>query len=217
MAGYGVPAESEIGGPEPDSSVKVIGWRNVPSKRKPHLVYTILAAAPSAGSKSVASEARLVQRRYRDFEKMYRILLPRAKEASIILPSLPSKFTFGRSQAVIGVERQRLLHEWLRYVVAHPLLWCDELRVFLGLPPGDDINNSTSDMDQGNISDEGTQSVTSEKSEHPTTSCASEMESPFAVDLAELEMKALYALECMMQDREELETFSTGYVAWSDA
>jgi hypothetical protein len=155
MAGHGEPHDQTIDRPPDgaDSSavVKVLGWRRVESKaRGHHLQYTILAASslvPDAHAEearmvampSMLSEARLVARRYRDFEKLRTRLLVRAKAtatSALAVPALPSKVgAVGRSPMAIGNERQKALHRWLACVVSHPSLWCDDLRTFLGLQP----------------------------------------------------------------------------------
>jgi len=113
-----------------DTCVKVLGWQPVGD----HVEYTILS---SCRGLAALSEARLVQRRYRDFAKLHSKLNRRARQAGFeALPDLPPKFTYGIGRSALCAQRQAALHEWLGKIVAHPLLWpADELRSFLGLPP----------------------------------------------------------------------------------
>jgi len=139
LTGHEAPLACEVNmRPEDGSVVRVLGWRAVQSRSggSSHLVYTILAASPSSSTPGV-SEARLVQRRYRDFAKLHTALAPVARAARVALPALPSKMVaFGRNlSTAIGMQRQRALHEWLSFAVGQPQLQCDALRVFLGLSP----------------------------------------------------------------------------------
>jgi len=217
MTGHEVPSEGEVK-LEEDSIVRVLGWRVVQSSRgKSHLVYTILAANASR-DKSAMSEARLVQRRYRDFVKLHAALAPRARCAGLRLPSLPSKIVaFGRNLSpTIAMQRQKALHEWLSHVVSAPILLCDDLRLFLGLSPeqselmttcrtpestcpassvsedeGSIATDTNIDLDPYGVDGALTPST-------PRTAKAEEHENVlFAVNLAELERQAV---DCMLDD-----------------
>mmetsp|Transcript_69909 Transcript_69909/g.138525 ORF Transcript_69909/g.138525 Transcript_69909/m.138525 type:complete len:314 (-) Transcript_69909:359-1300(-) len=138
MVGHANCDPCKMMSPEAGSVVKVIGWREVPSqsvRNRSHLVYTILAAAPSGTQDT--SEARLVQRRYSDFVKLHAALVPHARQAGLTLPALPSKLSsLGRRLSpAVGTQRQKMLHAWLCWVVSHSQLLCDALRLFLGLSP----------------------------------------------------------------------------------
>ena len=81
-----------------------------------------------------AQGARLVQRRYRDFNKLHTSLAPVAKSAGVPLPALPTNKTFGRNLSEeFAAQRQAALQGWITMVVARPPLWCEALRLFLGL------------------------------------------------------------------------------------
>lgn len=223
LTGHKEPVSGEIRALETGSVVKVLGWRQVEKSGDTHLVYTILAASkPRKGEATAAderSEARLVQRRYRDFAKLHAALAPLARNAGLALPSLPSKLTFGKSLAAIGAQRKEALHEWLGWVVSQPALLCDELRRFLGLSPharrADTTDSSRSigsdmEVDESMPRESPMSSAsTSRTAEHPISS--DELASPagtheedsddvsgaYSVDLAELEAKAV---EVMMDD-----------------
>ena len=87
--------------------------------------------------KTVCDEAhgpRLVQRRYKDFDELHRALAPVAKRAGVPLPPLPTSLTLYRNLTEeFAQQRQAALQQWLSMVVARPPLWCDPLRLFLGL------------------------------------------------------------------------------------
>lgn len=116
-----------------DAIVKVLGWRTHGN----HVVYTVLAAArvDGADGEQLESEARLVQRRFRDFVKLHEQLAPHASAAGLKLPALPSKLaSLVNSNDTLGAQRKAALHEWLGAVVAQPPLFAaPELRRFLGL------------------------------------------------------------------------------------
>jgi len=221
LTGHREPLHGELRALESGSIVKVLGWTTIEKHGATHVVYTILSAcagekACEAGQKS--SEARLVQRRYRDFAKLHAALTPIAREAHLTLPALPSKLTFGRSYAAIGSQRKEALHDWLGWVVARPALLCDELRRFLGLSPhadaDADLSTRSTDMD---VVDEGPRSSSASTTSTPNPSSCDELMliSPvrypaalegsnapaaapaYTVDLAELEAKAV---ETMMDD-----------------
>ena len=141
--------------------VKVVGWQVVESTAAgkalagSHVAYTILAASASdtkfiLSEAAPLSEARIVQRRFRDFDKLAQALRLHSKDA---VPSLPPKLTYGLSVEAVAKQRQAALHEWLTCVVRQPLLWqAEELRSFLGLPPtqsGDGADEMTDIMDSG--------------------------------------------------------------------
>lgn len=209
LTGHKEPVSGEIKAVETGSVVKVLGWRQVEQKGDSHLVYTILAASRPRKDASDTSEARLVQRRYRDFAKLYAALTPISRDAGLALPSLPSKLTFGRSPAAIGAQRKEALHEWLGWVVSQPELLCDELRRFLGLSPlaSCDTSDSTrsigSDMEvDESLPRESPMSSASTARTCDTISSSDELPevqdlSAYTVDLAELEMKAV---EVMLDD-----------------
>ena len=78
--------------------------------------------------------ARLMQRRYRDFEKLHTGLTPFARRTGTTLPPLPSNLTFGRKLSTeFAQQRQEALQQWLSRIASKPPLWCDALRLFLGL------------------------------------------------------------------------------------
>merc|ERR1711871_1750991 len=88
-----------------------------------------------------AQEPRLVQRRYRDFERLYATLGPVARRAGVPLPPLPTSFSFGRNLTEeFAAQRQASLQLWLTKVVARPPLWCDAMRLFLGLAENDALS-----------------------------------------------------------------------------
>jgi len=178
---------------DPGSLVKVIGWREVPSQTssRSHLVYTILAAAPSS---SQTSEARLVQRRYNDFVKLQSALLPHARQAGLTLPALPSKLSsLGRRLSpAVGAQRQKALHCWLCWVVSHPQLLCDALRLFLGLSPK---VTKTALPKATEMAGPEAMELDMNASTDDEPSCG---EKAFAVDLAHLEQQAV---ECMLDDK----------------
>ena len=100
-----------------------------PSSGEMHLEYML----KTVGDEQFAG-AVLVQRRYRDFERLAAALAPVARRAHTPLPPLPSALTFGRQLSTeFAVQRQAALQTWLTRVVARPPLWCDPLRTFLGL------------------------------------------------------------------------------------
>lgn len=109
--------------------VKVLGWRTAESGK--HVVYTILAASRC----NDGSEARYVQRRFKDFSKLHDALVPHARRAGVRLPALPSKLSsLVVAPEALGAQRKVALHEWLGLVVAQPhLRRAAELRSFLGL------------------------------------------------------------------------------------
>jgi len=206
MTGHAIPLDSELGQVESDSVVRVLGWRESRTRTgQAHLVYTVLASAPArlmrederSQMPTELSEARLVHRRYRDFAKLHAVLAPRAKAAALALPALPSKLkAFGRNLSPeVGSERQRALHDWLCWVCSQPALLCDELRLFLGLSP-------LEEMAETPFVSPSQRSSTSEPATPETVSrCASmdeEMldanEPTVAVNLAELEAKAVEAM-----------------------
>ena len=80
-----------------------------------------------------STNARLVQRRYREFETLHAQLQPLARQAGYECPPLPSKFALAWSRGQLGVRRQLPLQRWLGWAAAQPELWCDELQDFLGL------------------------------------------------------------------------------------
>lgn len=83
---------------------------------------------------SQSAEPVLVQRRYRDFDRLHAALGPIAKSEGAPLPTLPTSYTFGRNiTEEFANQRQAALQHWLSLVVARPPLWCDPLRLFLGL------------------------------------------------------------------------------------
>jgi len=204
VTGHAEPPAHELHAPEIGSLVRVLGWRQVStSNGGAHLVYTILAAAPAQilGEKSAElSEARLVMRRYRDFVKLHAVLAPHARRAGISLPALPSKLTaFGRRLSPeVGAQRQKALHEWLSLVAGYPALLCDELRVFLGLSPhmyGATEAKLTSECGHMEAGDSSKMDV--ESHGYASEGTADVEEGAFAVDLAELEAKAV---EVMLDD-----------------
>ena len=194
MVGHSTCESAELMRPTAESVVKVIGWREVQSQRsrRSHLVYTILAAAPSEANPKETSDARLVQRRYRDFAKLHATLLPRARQAGISLPALPSKLTsLGRRLSPeLGAQRQRALHAYLCWIVSHPPLMCAELRLFLGLAP----RVYSMELKADAISDVDTMDADVDMDEKMADARADEA---FAVDLAQLER---IAVECMLDD-----------------
>ena len=197
LTGYQEPAESELTAIDSASTVKVLGWRVVDKdQRNPHLVYTILAASEISDDGGSVSEARLVQRRYRHFEKLAAALVPYARAAGVSLPSLPTRFTIGQSIATIGATRKLFLHQWLRAVVAQPALMCDELRKFLGLAP-QRLSVCHLTFDDGMDIDEPLTSGvprTRSTDEEIGSKPASPAHHGFAVDLSELEQTAVHTL-----------------------
>jgi len=195
MTGHQIPLDCQLGRVGQDSVVRVLGWRESRTRTgQAHLVYTVLAAAPSrlmseAEKKSFPdlSEARLVHRRYRDFCKLHAALCPHAQRAGLLLPPLPSKISaFGRNLSPeVGAQRQKALHDWLSWVACQPALICDELRLFLGLsplaPPGSEPATP--------------QTIT--RCSSATEDAAMTDEHKIAVNLAELEAKAI---ETMLDD-----------------
>ena len=76
----------------------------------------------------------LVQRRYRDFDKLHTALAAIAKREGVPLPQLPTSYTFGRNLTEeFANQRQASLQLWLSLVVSRPPLWSDPLRLFLGM------------------------------------------------------------------------------------
>lgn len=210
MTGHRVPEGHELSTPETGSFVRVVGWREVASRTGgAYLAYTILAAAPSANIQPCAdgmppptSEARLVMRRYRDFVKLHATLTPYARQAGLTLPPLPSRLTaLGRKLSPeVGAQRQRALHDWLSRVACHPCLLCDELRVFLGLPPKSLRTKESKPppcQENMNIDKMDVEPLAKFDSEESQTDGPPE-EAVFAVDLSELEAKAV---ECMLDDQ----------------
>lgn len=217
LTGHAEPLPTELGKIDASGAlVRVLGWREGKTRTgKAHLVYTVLAAAPSrlAGEAelklppSQLSEARLVHRRYRDFAKLHAALSPRARQAGLVLPALPSKLSaFGRQLSPeVGAQRQRLLHEWLSWVAGQPALVCDELRVFLGLPPHSRVVLPSARDDDDMIAEPATpetatrcssSSMDDEEEERETHRVAVSLSSLDAVpvNLAELERKAIEAM-----------------------
>jgi hypothetical protein len=61
--------------------------------------------------------ARMVQRRFKDFDKLHTALVPIARRASVPLPPLPSSLTFGRNLTEeFANQRQIALQQWLSMV-----------------------------------------------------------------------------------------------------
>ena len=129
----GVYTSGEERWSEPLVAVDILGVVWAPDIEHPdremHLEYML---------KTVGDEhagARLVQRRYRDFEKLHAALLPYAKRAGTTVPPLPSNFTFfeRKLSTEFAQQRQLQLKTWLGCIVARAPLWCDALRLFLGL------------------------------------------------------------------------------------
>jgi len=81
-----------------------------------------------------AQGARLVQRRFNEFVSLHHELTPIARRAGVPLPPLPTSLTLGRKLSEeFAVQRRAALQQWISLVVARPPLWCDPLRLFLGL------------------------------------------------------------------------------------
>ena len=154
-----LPTLSDERWTEPLVTVEVLGHMLVPDmdeSGKPgelHLEYML---------RTVGDEhegARLVQRRYRDFEKLATSLSALAKQGNTAVPPLPSNLTFGRNLSTeFANQRKEALESWLSRVMARPALWGDALRLFLGLAeegtPGDSSLANSPDGGGGNI-DEG--------------------------------------------------------------
>ena len=119
---------------EPLVEAEILGHMWVPDMDSPesgemHLEYML----KTVGDEQYAG-ARLVQRRYRDFEKLAAALAPFARRTNTSIAPLPSNLTFGRKlSAEFAAQRQAALQTWLTKIVARPPLWCDALRLFLGL------------------------------------------------------------------------------------
>jgi len=121
--------------------IDVLGHARVADDRtSSHVEYILLTCMPSSdsaiGEKNAflggKSEARLVQRRYRDFERLHAILQPRARRAGLAMPRLPYKTWWPTMSDDFLAARQLGLHAWLGWVLEHQL-WCDELCLFLGV------------------------------------------------------------------------------------
>ena len=140
--------------------------------------------------------------------------------AGLLLPALPSKMTFGRSLDAIGAQRKETLHVWLSSVVAQPALMCRELRCFLGLSPREskaassDSERSADAVAVGMEVDEperpsstasgwSTSARDAEEQDgirllpHSSVRAQGQGEPPYAIDLKELEARAV---ECMLDD-----------------
>lgn len=90
--------------------------------------------------------ARLVQRRYRDFDSLHASLTPFARRAKIVMPALP-KVALSLTRNItdeFATERQALLQAWLVKVVQRPPLWSEPLRTFLGLASEDEGGGASS-------------------------------------------------------------------------
>lgn len=225
MTGHNEPVDGEIRALDHDSVVKVLGWRAVEKNGSHFLVYTILAA--SRQETSSHSEARLVQRRFRDFAKLHAALVPRARSAGLLLPALPSKMTFGRSLDAIGAQRKETLHVWLSSVVAQPALMCTELRCFLGLSPREETLTRAASSESERSADTTVVGMDVDEPERPSSTASVQASAgrdqedgvrliapsapytengrsqgmgeqpPYAVHLKELEARAV---ECMLDD-----------------
>ncbi len=123
---------------EPLVEVEILGHMWVPDVDNPekgdmHLEYML----KTVGDEQFAG-ARLVQRRYRDFERLAAALAPLGRRTNTTVPPLPSNLTFGRKLSTeFAEQRQAALQTWLTRIVARPPLWSDALRLFLGLAEDD--------------------------------------------------------------------------------
>ena len=119
---------------EPLVEVEIVGHVWVPDLENPgkgdlHLEYMLKTVGDDS-----SGDSHLVQRRYRDFERLAAALALVGRRSNTTVPSLPSNLTFGRRlSAEFAVQRQAALQTWLNRVLARPPLWSDALRLFLGV------------------------------------------------------------------------------------
>ena len=157
LMGSVMDLNAKIGGPVTDedvlgmwashSGVEVLEYKTVSDERGRHLEYSVLFCSNEEDSVDHSKQARLVQRRFSEFDQLRRTLAPFARRAHITLPPLPSKFTFGFALAAkLGARRQVLLQKWLSEIVLCPSLWCEPLRCFLGMSPSPE---TLADRDDG--------------------------------------------------------------------
>jgi len=117
--------------------VDIIGFSRVAHEMGcPHIEFIVLTClqprAEMLTKQDAKAEAHLVQRRYRDFERLHSLLYRRAERAGLTMPPLPPKTWTRDVSCAFSAERQAALHAWLTWVLQHQL-WCDALCLFLGV------------------------------------------------------------------------------------
>jgi hypothetical protein len=112
--------------------VQVLGHRIV-EQRRPFVAYVIFFSSRAAPCTGEGCEARLVQRRFSEFDRLRRTLLPIARRHALVVPPLPTKFPLPQRLQAIGTRREGALHAWLQWVIGRRELWCPELCQFFGL------------------------------------------------------------------------------------
>ena len=123
---------------EPLVEVEILGYVWVPDlesrgKGDMHLEYMLKTVGDDS-----RGDSHLVQRRYRDFERLAAALALVGRRSNTTVPALPSNLTFGRKlSAEYAEQRQVALQTWLHRVLARPPLWSDALRLFLGISDDD--------------------------------------------------------------------------------
>ena len=125
---------------EVSTVTQVFGSVLIPDKSDPHTEFKILfvTAQPRPHEKvdgpfDGRCTACIVQRRYADFVTLRETLQPAAKHAGLVVPRLPPK-TWSRRLGEAAVQRRQVaLQRWLTWVMAHDVLWCAQLCLFLGI------------------------------------------------------------------------------------
>lgn len=129
--------------------VEIIGHVVVGEEPKQHLEYIIITQIGMKDSPDGA--VCLVQRRFRDFDFLSKMLLPVAHKAGLSLPPLPSKLWGGGLlyaakdvSPAFAARRQAALQRWLGLVTTQLSPWCETLRRFLGLAVSRDNGHESS-------------------------------------------------------------------------